>query len=107
MELGHLESRAISVLPPVCVHEKLRAVAPQSAEQLGTALGPSAVDDRPREIQRVRVEQVRGSDATVDRLVVVLADAGDEAVAEIEVHGFLLDRCATYDTTYARRFATL
>ena len=31
----------------------------------------------------------------------------EEAVAEIEVHGFLLDRCATYETTNARRFATL
>ena len=61
------------------------------------------------QVERVRFEEVRRPDATVNRLVVLLADARYEAVAEfeIEIHGFLVDKCSTYDTTNTRRFATL
>lgn len=43
------------------------------------------VSTRPREIKRGG-EQVRRSYAAVHRLVLLFADAGDEAVPEVEVH---------------------
>jgi len=39
----------------------------------------------PWKVERRR-EQIRRSDASVDRLVVLLADAGEEAMSEVEVH---------------------
>ena len=42
------------------------------------------------QVERVRFEEVRRPDATDNRLVVLLADARYEAVAEVEIviHGF-------------------
>ncbi|MDZ7734564.1 MAG: hypothetical protein U5R31_17105 [Acidimicrobiia bacterium] len=58
---------------------------PERAQQLGLLLGPGAVNECPPEIERGG-EEVRRSYTAVHRLVVLFADAGDEAVSEVEVH---------------------
>lgn len=46
---------------------------------------PSAIDDRPGEIKGIRREQVSRTDAAVDGLVVLLADARQESVPELKI----------------------
>jgi hypothetical protein len=69
----------------VRVDEELRAVFAHRPEKVRLPLRPGSVDDHPGKVERGG-EQIRRPDAAVDRLVVLFADAGDEAVSEVEVH---------------------
>lgn len=87
------------------VDEQLRPVCSKGAEKLRVAGRPGAVHDRPWQVERGR-EQVGWPDTTIDRLVVLLTNAGDETVSEIEIHRIASSGCSTYTTTYARRICT-